>query len=580
MPRTYTLDRFTQQIHDALVGSGEVLEEEFSLLTPPDNVAADLGQPCFALAKRLRKAPAAIAAAIAADLAQRAAFSADSLVDEVSAQGPYLNFTLAPQRLAASVLAEVRKWGDDYGGDDMGAGRNVVLDYSSPNVARRMHIGHIRSTIIGQAIRNLYDFLGYHTIGDNHLGDWGTQFGKLIHAYQAWGDQQAMADDPIEHLVEIYARFHHEAKEHPELDDEGRKWFARLEEGDEEARQLWQWFVDLTIQEFEKTYRRLGVRFDTYHGESFYEDMLDDVIQEAVEAGVARHDPDSPAVILDLTEHGLPTTLLRKSDGATLYLTRDIATALYRLHEYDPAWNLYIIGEPQTLHLRQLYKALELMGYAEFAARCVHIPFGTLLKSDGSRFSMREGDVIFLDELLDEAEVRARAIVEEKNPELRSEEKDEIARQVGIGALVYNDLHQDRRRDIVFDWDVMLSFEGNTAPYIQYTHTRCASVLEKGGGAPEAYEATLLLEPAEQMLVKQLAGFPGAVRRAAEAHAPHVIAEWLYNTAREFSRFWRDVSILQAPAGVREARLGLVDAVGQGLRNGLRLLGIEAPRKM
>jgi arginyl-tRNA synthetase len=576
MSRAYTLDRFRHQIHDALVNSGEVLEEEFSLLSPPTNVPADLGQPCFALAKRLRKAPPAIAA----ELAQRITFPGGSLVGAVSAQGPYLNFALEPRRLAERVVAEVRQWGNGYGGDDVGAGRNVVLDYSSPNVARRMHIGHIRSTIIGQSIRNLYDFLGYHTIGDNHLGDWGTQFGKLIYAYRNWGDEQAMAADPIEHLVELYARFHREAKEHPELDDEGRKWFARLEEGDEEARRLWRWFIDLTIQEFEKTYRRLGVHFDTYHGESFYEEMLDDVIREAVEKGVARHDPDSPAVILDLTEQGLPTTLLRKSDGATLYLTRDIATALYRLYEYDPAWNLYIIGEEQTLHLRQLYKAIELMGYADFAARCVHIPFGTLLKSDGSRFSMREGDVIFLDELLDEAEARALAIVQEKNPELTEEDKREIARQVGIGALVYNDLHQDRRRDIVFDWDVMLSFEGNTAPYIQYTHTRCASVLEKGGGVPAAYDAALLVEPAEQVLVKQLAGFPGVVRRAAAEYAPHVVAEWLYETAREFSRLWRDVSILQAPAGVREARLGLVAAVGQGIQNGLRLLGIEAPTRM
>jgi arginyl-tRNA synthetase len=570
------MDRFIHQIHGALVGSGAVLEEEFSLLPPPPNVPADLGQPCFALAKRLRKAPPAIAA----DLAARVEFPADSMVGAFSAQGPYLNFALEPRQFARSVLAEVQQWGDSFGGDDMGAGRNVVLDYSSPNVARRMHIGHIRSTIIGQAIRNLHDFLGYHTIGDNHLGDWGTQFGKLTYAYKNWGDPQAMATNPIEHLVDLYARFHREAREHPELDDEGRRWFARLEQGDPEARRLWQWFVDLTIQEFEKTYRRLGVHFDTYHGESFYEPMLDDVIREAVEKGIAHHDPTSPAVILDLTAYGLPTTLLRKSDGATLYLTRDVATALYRLREYDPAWNLYIIGEEQALHLRQLYKAIELMGYADFAARCVHIPFGTLVKSDGSRFSMREGEVIFLDELLDEGEARALAVVQKKNPDLAEAEKREIARQVGIGALIYNDLHQDRQRDIVFDWDAMLSFDGNTAPYIQYTHARCCSVLEKGGGEPAVCDAALLTEPQEQALVKHLANFPRAVRLATAGYAPHIVAEWLYDTAREFSRFWRDLSILQAPAGVREARLSLVAGIGQGIRNGLRLLGIESPRRM
>jgi arginyl-tRNA synthetase len=576
MPREYTLDRFIRQIHDALVGSGEVQEEEFSLLPPPPGVPADLGLPCFLMARRLRQSPAAIAQG----LAGRLAFPAGSLVGAISAQGPYLNLALAPRVLAGSVLEEVRRWGDSYGGDDVGQHRNVVIDYSAPNVARRMHIGHLRSTIIGQAIRNIYDFLGYHTIGDNHLGDWGTQFGKLIYAYKTWGDEQAMTRDPIGHLVDIYARFHREAREHPELDEEGRRWFARLEGGDPEARRLWQRFVDLTIQELEKTYRRLGVHFDVYHGESFYESMLDDVIQEAVARGAARKDPGSPAVILDLSQYGLSSTLLRKSDGATLYLTRELATALYRWHEYHPALILFVIGEPQSLHLRQSFKALELMGYPSLAARSVHVSFGTVVKADGARFSMREGEVIFLDQLLDEAEARARAIVEEKNPDLSEDEKQEIARQVGIGAVIYNDLYQDRRRDIVFDWDTMLSFEGNTAPYIQYTHTRCCSVLDRAGGEPASYDPTVLIEPQEQVLVKQLAHFPGAVRKAAEEYAPHVIAEWLYETAREFSRFWRDLSILQAPAGIRQARLGLAASVGQGIRNGLGLLGIEAPTRM
>jgi len=576
VPREYALDRFAREIGDALIRTGEVQAEEISLLPPPPEVPADLGLPCFLLARRLRRPPAAIAA----DLARQVTPPPDALIGQIQAQGPYLNFTLKPGELARRVLEEVRRWAESYGGDDVGQGRNVVIDYSSPNVARRMHVGHVRSTIIGQAIRNLYDFLGYRTIGDNHLGDWGTQFGKLIHAYRVWGDDQAMAEDPIEHLIELYARFHREAKVNPDLEEEGRRWFARLEEGDPETRRLWQWFVDLTIQELEKTYRRLRVRFDTYHGESFYEPMLDDVIREALENGVARADPDSPAIILDLTEHGLPSTLLRKSDGATLYLTRELATALYRYREYDPYRILFVIGEEQTLHLRQLSKMLQLMGYGELAARSVHVSFGRIVKPDGTRFSMRRGDVIYLDELLDEAEARARAIVEEKSPDLTDEEKNGIARRVGIGALIYNDLYQDRRRDIVFDWDAMLSFEGNTAPYVQYTHARCSSVLEKAGGVPKECDPTLLVEPQEQVLVKSLARFPRAVRHAAEGCTPHVVAEWLYETAREFSRFWRDLSILLAEEGVRQARLCLVAAVAQGIRNGLRLLGIEAPRRM
>ncbi|MGC8958353.1 MAG: arginine--tRNA ligase [Chloroflexia bacterium] len=576
MPREYTLDRFVREIRTALVTQAECLEEEIALLPPPPEVPADLGLPCFALARRLRRPPAAIAS----ELAGRLSFPPPSLVGMMAPLGPYLNFTLEERELARQVLAEVREWGDSYGGDDVGQGQNVILDYSSPNVARRMHVGHLRSTIIGQSLRNIYDFLGYHTIGDNHLGDWGTQFGKLIYAYRAWGDEEAMARDPIGHLVDLYARFHKEAEADPSLEEEGRRWFARLEQGDPEARRLWQHFVDLTIQELEKTYRRLGVHFDLYHGESFYEDMLEDVIEEAIAKGVARRDLESPAVILDLTEDGLSSTLLRKSDGATLYITRELATALYRWRTYRPALILLVIGEEQTLHLRQTFKALERMGYPELAARSIHVSFGTVLKPDGSRFSMRHGEVIFLDELLDEAEARARAIVEEKNPGLSEEEKREIARQVGIGAVIYNDLHQDRRRDIVFDWETMLSFEGNTAPYIQYTHTRCHSVLEKGGGVPEAYDPALLVEPQEQVLIRHLARFPQVVRRAAAEYAPHIVAEWLYETARDFSRFWRDLPILLAPAGVREARLGLVAAVGQGIRNGLRLLGIEAPTRM
>ena len=575
MPRAYALDRFAQEIRRALLEHGEV-QEEISLLPPPPEVSGDLGLPCFLLARRLRRSPAAIAV----DLAGRLSFPSGSLVGQMVSQGPYLNFTMAPGELARQVLDEVRHWGDSYGGDDVGQGRNCVVDYSSPNVARRMHIGHVRSTIIGHAIINLHQFLGYHTIGDNHLGDWGTQFGKLIYAYRSWGDDQAMAARPIDHLVDLYARFHREAKATPGLEEEGRRWFALLEEGNAEARRLWQWFMDLTIQEFEKTYRRLGVHFDLYRGESFYETMLDAAIEEAVEKGAARRSPGSPAVILDLNEYGLSSTLLRKSDGATLYLTRELATALHRYHEYDPALILYVVGVEQDLHFRQLRKMLELMGYAELAARCIHVSFGTIVKPDGSRFSMREGEVIFLDELLDEAESRARAIVQEKNPDLAGVEKDEIARQVGLGAVVYNDLHQDRRRDVVFDWDTMLSFEGNSAPYIQYAHTRCCSVLEKAGGAPERYDAGLLVEPQEQALVKQLAAFPRAVRQAAQEYGPHVVAGWLYETARDFSRLWRDLSILQAPVGIREARLGLVAALGQGIRNGLWLLGIEAPTKM
>jgi arginyl-tRNA synthetase len=576
VPREYALDRFEREIREAVLATGMVEEKEFSLLSPPPEVPADLGMPCFVLARRLRRAPAAIAA----DLAQQVSPPRDSLVGTVSAAGPYLNFALDPKQLACTVLEEVQRWNDQYGGDDIGQGKKVVIDYSSPNVARRMHVGHLRSTVIGQSIRNLHDFLGYHTIGDNHLGDWGTQFGKLIYAYKHWGDDQAMTKDPIEHLVDLYALFHREAQKDPALEEEGRRWFARLEEGDPEARQLWQWFYDLTLEQFEKTYRRMGVHFDTYHGESFYEDMLDDVLQEVVEKGVAEADPDSPAIVLDLTEHGIPSTLLRKSDGATLYLTRELATTLWRYREYDPALILYVVGEEQILHFRQMIKAIELLGYPKLATRCIHIPFGRILKPDGSRYSMREGEVLFLVDLLGEAESRARAIVEEKNPDLSEEQKAKIAHQVGMGALFYNDLYQDRLRDILFDWDAMLSFEGNTAPYVQYTHTRCHSVLQKGGGIPEGCDPTFLIEPQEQVLIKHLVRFPRVVQRAAAEFTPHVVAEWLYETARDFSRLWRDLSILGAPEGVREARLCLVAAVGQGIRNGLGLLGIEAPTRM
>jgi arginyl-tRNA synthetase len=586
----YVLDRFAAEITDALESTGLISRDQIDLAEPKANVPADLALPCFRAAKARGVAPPQLAQELAAGLR----FGDESLVGSVQAAGPFLNFTLNRAAFARAVLADVQRLSERFGSDDRGAGRKVIVEYSSPNIAKRMHVGHIRSTIIGQAINNLLAFGGYTTIADNHLGDYGTQFGTMIAAMERFGRPEGEGEAVLAAIEERYQRYNQlkgataedDSHDDEALDDEARAWSLRLEQNDPKARELWQWMVDTTLRSNQRSYERLGVRFDTHHGESFYADMLPSVIAKAAELPVAEREAGGALVIRGLTDANgkeLPNFLLQRSDGATLYITRDVATIIYREATYRPARIVYIVGHEQELHFRQTFALARALGYAH-DIELTHISFGRVFTADGQPLSTRRGNMSYLESLLNDARERARAVIEQKIAEgktdLTAGQIDDLADAVGVGAVIYNDLYQDPKRNITIDWERMLSFEGNSAPYLQYTHARCCSILREAGELPESDPALLEAEQ-EIAVLKQIARLPDAARRAGDSYAPYVIADWLYSTAREFSRFYRDLSVLKAPTPeLRAARLQLVAATAQALKNGLSLLNIRAPEKM
>lgn len=572
----YALERFIAEIKDAILATGKVPADLIEITTPKPNIPADRTFVTFKAAKALGIDPNRLAA----DLAATLTLPPDSLIGEVSASGPFLNFSLHPQRLAATVLEEIMASGTAYGTLTDGAGRTVVIDYSSPNIAKRMHVGHIRSTIIGQSLVHIFRALGYRVIGDNHLGDWGTQFGIILAAMQRYGRPQNEGEAAMAELEALYARYNAEMKDDPALEEEARRWSLALEQGDPTARALWQWCVDLSLRAAQRNYDRLGIRFDYAYGESFYESMLPGVIEEALRSEAAFRDVDG-AVVAELDK--LPRFIIQRSDGGTVYMTRDIATIKFRIQEFNPSHIIYVVDARQELHFRQLFAIVRAMGYAH-DVELVHVPFGVITTPDGQPLSTKKGNMVYLEALLDEAVARARALVDAKSPDLSPEERAAIAEAVGIGAVIYNDLYQDPRRNITLDWDRMLSIEGNSAAYLQYSHARCRSILRRA--AEEGVESappdlTLLTHSSEQRLIRHLARLPEAVREAAARYAPFVIADWCYTTAREFGIFFEQCPVLRAePPTLRAARLRLVAATANALQNGLALLGIKAPDRM
>jgi arginyl-tRNA synthetase len=495
----------------------------------------------------------------------------------VGAAGPFLNFSLDPARLASAVLAESERLGERYGHDDRGAGATVLVEYSSPNMARRMHVGHIRSTIIGQALANIHAALGYRVISDSHIGDWGQNFGVLLTAIRHEGRPGGAGEAALATLEGLYARYNRLTEEDPAIDQEARDWSLRLEQGDPEARDLWRWIVEMTLRINAPLYARLGVSFETVYGESFFNDKMEAVIVEALGRGVAQR-ADDGAVVVTLPD--LPTFLLQRSDGGTLYHTRDAATIVFREQTYHPAVLIYVVDGRQELHFRQLFALMRALGHAVGIA-LVHVSFGVVVGPDGQPLAARRGNMVYLQALLDEAHARARAVVDEASPDLPDAEREAIAEAVGVGAVIYNDLYQDPRRNITLDWDRMLALQGNSAPYIQYMHARCRSILRRASDEPAGGDPALLTHRAETALFKQLARLPGAVREAGGRYAPFVLAEWCYETARTTATFYRDCPVLAAPTPeLRAARLRLVAATAQALRNGLGLLGIDAPERM
>lgn len=572
----YALERFITEIKESIAATGKVPVELIEITTSKPNIPADRTFVAFKAAKALGVDPAKFAAELAAAIAP----PPGSLIGEVTATGAFLNFSLHPQRLAATVLNEIETAGEAYGTVADGAGRTVVIDYSSPNIAKRMHVGHIRSTIIGQALVHIFRALGYRVIGDNHLGDWGTQFGIILAAMQRYGRPQNEGEAAMAELEALYARYNAEMKDNPALEDEARRWSLALEQGDPTARELWQWCVDLSLRAAQRNYDRLGIRFDYAYGESFYEAMLPGVIEEALRSEAAFRDVDG-AVVAELDK--LPKFIIQRNDGGTVYMTRDIATIKFRLQEFNPSHIIYVVDARQELHFRQLFAIVRAMGYAR-DVELVHVPFGVITTADGQPLSTKKGNMVYLEALLDDAVARARALVDAKSADLPPAERAAIAEAVGIGAVIYNDLYQDPRRNITLDWDRMLSIEGNSAAYLQYSHARCRSILrraaEEGATLADA-DPALLTHPSEQRLIRHLARLHEAVREAGARYAPFVIADWCYTTAREFGIFFEQCPVLRAETpALRAARLQLVAATANALRNGLALLGINAPERM
>lgn len=554
---------------DIAFGNAPLSADEIAglLELPPDSAMGDYAFPCFKLARSLRKAPPMIAGELVKVI------NADFL-SRVEAVGGYLNFFIDKALYASSVIGEVLDKGEKYGSSDMGAGKTICIDYSSINIAKRFHIGHLSTTALGNALYKIYSFLGYKCVGINHLGDWGTQFGKMIAAYKHWGSREMVEQGGVQALSDLYVKFHAEAEKDPSLDDEGRAWFKKIETGDEEAISIWQWFKDLTLKDANSVYDMLGVKFDSYAGEAFYMDKMGPVIEELREKKLLKE--SDGAYVVDLEEYGMPPCLIIKSDGATLYTTRDLAAAFYRKKTYDFTKCLYVVAYQQSLHFRQLFKVIELMGH-EWAKDMEHVEFG-MVSYEGQALSTRHGHVIYLEDLLNRSIEKARAIIDEKSPNL--EDKDGVARKVGIGAVVFFALSAGRIKDIDFWWDRALNFEGETGPYVQYTYARCCSVLGKApANLPDADYSTL--DDAEaQDIVRLLEQFPKLVKEAAQRNEPSLITRYTVDLAQAYNKFYYEHRILDCEPATSAARIAITKAVRNVIGTGLTLIGVEPTEKM
>ena len=533
---------------------------------PKSSDLGDIAFPAFSLAKIERKAPQAIAADIAEKIDA-------SHFEKVVATGPYVNFFLDKSQISDQVIKSVIQAGADYGQQEEGQGANVTIDLSSPNIAKPFSVGHLRSTVIGDALSNIFRKMGYNTIKINHLGDWGKQFGLLMVAYKKWGSKEAVEANPIDELLKLYVRINAEIENDPELDEEGRLWFKKLEDGDPEATELWQWFRDESLVEFNRIYKLLGVEFDSLNGEAFYNDKMDEGVQILEDKGLLKE--SKGASIVELDDVNLPPAMIKKSDGATLYITRDIATAIYRARTYNFVKNIYAVGQEQSNHFRQLKAVLKKMGF-EWSDDMIHVDFGLVTKNR-QKLSTRKGNIILLEPTLQEAISRAKAQIEEKNPEL--ENKEEVAHAVGVGAVKFYDLKTDRRNGYDFDLEAMVSFEGETGPYVQYAYARIQSILRKANFTPSADATYSLSDPESWEIIKLLQDFARVVKRAAENYDPSLIAKYAINLAQAFNKYYAHTRILdESPE--RDSRLALSYSTAVVLKEALRLLGVDAPEKM
>ncbi len=555
---------------------GLSLEEIQSMVeVPTDAKMGDYAFPCFKLAKTLRKAPPLIAKGIAEALSKNPMFEK---VEQVNA---YVNMFISKEEFVKDIVSEVLEKGVEYGKSDIGQGKKVIVEFSSPNIAKPFHIGHIRSTVIGNSIHKIYEALGYETIRINHLGDYGTQFGKMICAYRHWGNKEDVIKEPIKTLLSYYTKFHVEVESHPELNDEAREIFTKLEHGEQEEVELWQWFRDESLKEFNRVYEMLGISFDSYAGESFYSDKMPRFVKELEDKGLLQE--SQGAQIVDLEEYGMSPALITKSDGSTLYITRDIAAAVYRKEHYDFYKNLYIVASQQNLHFQQWFKVVELLGY-DWYKDCVHIPFGLVSLEEGT-MSTRHGRVVFLEDVLNRAVEQTKEIIMEKN--VNTDNVDETAKQVGIGAVIFQELSNNRIKDYVFSWNKVLNFDGETGPYVQYTHARAASIIKKAGEqvvsnaeALKNIDYSKICSESAYELAKLLYKFPQVVIDAGEKYEPSIVTRHVVDMAQSFNRFYHDEHILVEDEGEKLAKVALVIAAKNAIKNGLGLLGMEAPERM
>ena len=554
----------SQKINVDGVSQAEIYD---MLALPPNTEMGDYALPCFKFAKVLRKSPVQIAETLCASL------SADDVISEISAVNGYLNFKINKDGFVRATLDKIFAEGDNYGASKEGENKTVCIDYSSINIAKPFHIGHLSTTVLGGALYRIFNFLGYKAVGINHLGDYGTQFGKLISAYKRWGDKDTIEQGGIRALNELYVRFHREAEEHPEYDDEARAYFKKIEQGDEECLALFHWFKELTLKDVQKIYEMLDIRFDSYAGESFYSDKMQPIVDELKEKGLLTE--SRGAQVVDLEEYGMPPCIILKSDGSSLYATRDMAAASYRKKEYDFYKCLYVVAYQQNLHFKQFFKALELMG-KEWSKDLVHVAYGMVSLEEGT-MSTRKGNVVFLEDVINKCIEKAYTIIDEKNPNL--ENKQDVAKKVGVGAVIFGALYNNKIKDIVFSYDKVLNFDGETSVYVQYTCARAKSVLQKGGEVKTFEIPTLTAEEIE--LVKAISVFPETVQAAAEKYEPSFIARFAVDVAQKFNKFYFDCKILSAEdEQTKNFRLALTGATLQALKNAFALLGIGIPDKM
>ncbi len=566
---------FKREIAKAISKITNIDEKELEtyIEIPPNSDLGDYAFPCFKLAKTLRKAPPIIAQEIKDQISL-----GENILEKIEIVGGYLNIYINKEELTKNVFCEIAEKKELYGSSNIGNGKNVVIDYSAPNIAKPFHIGHLRSTVIGGALYKIYNFLGYNSIGINYLGDWGLQFGKVMAGYDMWKDEYDFSKDEIQSILKIYIRFNQEEKEKPELTEKAREYFKRLEDGNEKEVKTWKWIREISLENYQKTYNLLNSKFDSYNGESYYNDKMDAVVEELKEKNLLKQ--SEGAEVVDLSEYDMPPCIIITSAGTTIYATRDLASLKDRINKYNFEKAIYVVGNEQRLHFKQVFKVLELMGYPEYAEKCEHVPFGLVVDKDGEKIGSRKGNSVFLEDLLKEAMQKVEKIIEEKNPNL--EDKKEVARKVGVGAIIFNDLSNSRIKDEIFDWDMLLNFQGETGPYIQYIYVRTKSLLEKAGYTPEIEKVDFSkLQEAEAIqTIKLLYRFNEIIENSALKNEPSIVARYLIDLAQSFSSFYNEHKIITDDKAVQDARLALTYCVGTVLKTGVTLLGMEMPNKM